>query len=32
MSSTAEAGPGSETQEGTIYLVALQLYGRAWNW
>jgi hypothetical protein len=31
MSSTAEAEPGSETQEGTIHLLGLQLYGRAWN-
>jgi hypothetical protein len=31
MSSTAEAEPGSETQEGTIHLLGLQPYGRAWN-
>jgi hypothetical protein len=31
MSSTAEAKPGSETQEGTIHLLGLQPYGRAWN-
>jgi hypothetical protein len=31
MSSTAEAEPGSETQEGTIHLLCLQRYGRAWN-
>jgi hypothetical protein len=29
MSSTAEAEPGSETQEGTIHLLGLQSYGRA---
>jgi hypothetical protein len=31
MISTAEAEPGSETQEGTIHLLGLQSYGRAWN-
>jgi hypothetical protein len=31
MSSTAEAEPDSETQEGTIHLLVLQPYGRAWN-
>jgi hypothetical protein len=31
MSSTAEAEPGSEMQEGTIHLLGLQRYGRAWN-
>jgi hypothetical protein len=31
MSSTAEAEPGSETQEGTIHLLGLQPYGRDWN-
>jgi hypothetical protein len=31
MSSTVKAGPGSETQEGTIHLLGLQPYGRAWN-
>jgi hypothetical protein len=31
MSSTAEAEPGSEMQEGTIHLLGLQPYGRAWN-
>jgi hypothetical protein len=31
MSSTAEAGPGSETQEGIIHLLGLQPYGRAWD-
>jgi hypothetical protein len=31
MSSTAEAEPGSETLEGTIHLLGLQPYGRAWN-
>jgi hypothetical protein len=31
MSSTAETEPGSETQEGTIHLLGLQPYGRAWN-
>jgi hypothetical protein len=31
MSSTAEAEPGLETQEGTIHLLGLQPYGRAWN-
>jgi hypothetical protein len=31
MSSTAEAEPGSETQEGTIHLLGLQPYGRVWN-
>jgi hypothetical protein len=30
MSSTAEAKLGSETQEGTIHLLGLQPYGRAW--
>jgi hypothetical protein len=30
-SSTAEAAPDSETQEGTIHLLGLQPYGRAWN-
>jgi hypothetical protein len=29
MRSTAEAEPGSETQEGTIHLLDLQPYGRA---
>jgi hypothetical protein len=29
MSSTAEAEPGSETQEDTIHLLGLQPYGRA---
>jgi hypothetical protein len=29
MSSTAEAGPGSETQEGAIHLLGLQPYGMA---
>jgi hypothetical protein len=28
MSSTAEAAPDSETQEGTIHLLGLQPYGR----
>jgi hypothetical protein len=31
MSSTVEAEPDSETQEGTIYLLGLQPYGRAWS-
>jgi hypothetical protein len=31
MSSTAEAEPSSKTQEGTIHLLGLQPYGRAWN-
>jgi hypothetical protein len=31
MSSTVEAEPGSEMQEGTIHLLGLQTYGRAWN-
>jgi hypothetical protein len=31
MSSTAEAEPGSEMREGTIHLLGLQPYGRAWN-
>jgi hypothetical protein len=31
MSSTAEAGLGSEMQEGTIHLLGLQPYGRDWN-
>jgi hypothetical protein len=31
MSSTAGAVPDSETQEGTIHLLELQPYGRAWN-
>jgi hypothetical protein len=31
MSSTAEVVPYSETQEGTIHLLELQPYGRAWN-
>jgi hypothetical protein len=31
MSSTVEAEPGSETREGTIHLLGLQPYGRAWN-
>jgi hypothetical protein len=31
MSSTTEAEPDSETQEGTIHLLGLQPYGRAWN-
>jgi hypothetical protein len=30
MSSTAEAKPGSETQEGTIHLLGFQSYGRTW--
>jgi hypothetical protein len=30
-SSTAGAAPDSETQEGTIHLLGLQPYGRAWN-
>jgi hypothetical protein len=30
-SSTAEAALDSETQEGTIHLLGLQSYGRAWN-
>jgi hypothetical protein len=32
MSSTAEAEPDSETPEGTIHLLGLQSYDRAWNW
>jgi hypothetical protein len=31
MSSTAEAEPDSETQEGTIHLLGLHPYDRAWN-
>jgi hypothetical protein len=31
MSSTAEVELGSETQEGTIHLLGLQPYDRAWN-
>jgi hypothetical protein len=31
MSSAAEAEPNSETQEGTIHLLGLQPYDRAWN-
>jgi hypothetical protein len=31
MSSTAEVGPGSETQEDTIHLHGLQPYGRTGN-
>jgi hypothetical protein len=31
VSSTAEAMPDSETQEGTIHLLELQPYGRVWN-
>jgi hypothetical protein len=31
MSSTAEAEPDSETQEGTIHLLGLQPYDRAWK-
>jgi hypothetical protein len=31
MSSTTEAAPDSEMPEGTIHLLELQLYGRAWN-
>jgi hypothetical protein len=30
-SSTAGAAPDSETHEGTIHLLGLQPYGRAWN-
>jgi hypothetical protein len=30
-SSTAVAEPGSEMQEGTIHLLGLQPYARAWN-
>jgi hypothetical protein len=30
-SSTAEAEPDSEMPEGTIHLLGLQPYGRAWN-
>jgi hypothetical protein len=31
MSSTVEAEPGSDRQEGTIHLLGLQPYGRAGN-
>jgi hypothetical protein len=31
MSSTAEAEQDSETQEGTVHLLWLQPYNRAWN-
>jgi hypothetical protein len=31
MSSTAEAEPDSEMQEGTIHLLGLQPHDRAWN-
>jgi hypothetical protein len=31
VSSTAEAEPDSEKQEGTINLLGLQPYGRVWN-
>jgi hypothetical protein len=31
VSSTAEAKPDSERQEGTIHLLSLQSYDRAWN-
>jgi hypothetical protein len=31
MRSTAKAEPGSEMQEGTIHLLGLQSYGKAWN-
>jgi hypothetical protein len=31
ISSTAEADPDSETQEGTTHLLGLQPYDRAWN-
>jgi hypothetical protein len=32
MSSTMEAEPDSETQEGSIHLLGLHPYDRAWNW
>jgi hypothetical protein len=31
MSSTEEAAPDSETQEGSIHLLGLQPYGRVWD-
>jgi hypothetical protein len=31
MSSTTEAEPDSETQEGTIHLLGLDPFDRAWN-